>query len=98
MRPEDLELLEYMDGITKFSGEEAIERARQRLDETDYNLFSNNCESLINWALRDESVSYQVEDGVNAAVQVAVKVADKGADAVIVGLRSLVDGFTEKRE
>ncbi len=103
--PEDLELLEYLDGITKFSGEDAIERARQRLHETDYGLFCNNCECLVNWALRDEAVSYQAVHGAVASAQGAVQGAVRAyqqqgtvASALYGAMVGIVGGYIDHRE
>jgi len=45
----------------RFDGTEVISRARSRLGEDRYRLFSNNCEHFCEWCLRDEHRSYQVE-------------------------------------
>ena len=38
-----------------------IERARSRLGEKRYRLFSNNCEHFVEWCLHDVSRSFQAE-------------------------------------
>jgi hypothetical protein len=45
----------------RFDSAEVISRARSRLGEDRYRLFSNNCEHFCEWCLRDEHRSYQVE-------------------------------------
>jgi hypothetical protein len=45
----------------RFDSAEVISRARSRLGEDAYRLFSNNCEHFCEWCLRDEHRSYQVE-------------------------------------
>lgn len=38
----------------KFTGEEAVERAKKRLYERSYYIYSNNCEHFVNWCIDDE--------------------------------------------
>lgn len=45
----------------RFVGTEAVTRARSRLGENRYCLFSNNCEHFCSWCLSGESRSEQVE-------------------------------------
>lgn len=45
----------------QFSGPSAVERARSRLGENRYRLWSNNCEHLVEWALGGTPRSVQVE-------------------------------------
>ena len=42
-------------------GEEVIRRARSRVGENAYRLFSNNCEHFCEWCLYGQQRSYQVE-------------------------------------
>jgi len=44
-----------------FEAEEVIRRARSRLGEKRYRLFSNNCEHFVEWCLHDVSRSFQAE-------------------------------------
>jgi hypothetical protein len=44
-----------------FGPKEVIRRARSRVGEDHYRLFSNNCEHFCEWCLRGEHRSYQVE-------------------------------------
>lgn len=46
---------------SKFDGQEVIRRARSRLGEDGYRLWTNNCEHFCEWCLRGESRSYQIE-------------------------------------
>jgi hypothetical protein len=48
-------------GAPRFAPQEAIARARSRLGETAYRLFSNNCEHFCAWCLYGRSRSLQVE-------------------------------------
>jgi hypothetical protein len=46
---------------SRFDGTEVTNRARSRLGEDRYRPLSNNCEHFVEWCLRDEHRSYQVE-------------------------------------
>jgi hypothetical protein len=48
-------------GEACFHPEEAIRRARSRLGEKRYRLFSNNCEHFVEWCLHDVARSFQAE-------------------------------------
>jgi hypothetical protein len=45
----------------RYSPDEIVHRARSRLGENDYRLFTNNCEHFCNWCLSGVSRSPQVE-------------------------------------
>lgn len=45
----------------RFVGTAAVERARSRLGENDYRLFSNNCEHFAEWCISGASRSPQVD-------------------------------------
>jgi hypothetical protein len=45
----------------RFAGPAAVERARGRLGENRYRLWSNNCEHLVEWCLNGTPRSAQVE-------------------------------------
>jgi hypothetical protein len=45
----------------KFSGRDAVERARSRIGENRYRLLSNNCEHFTEWCIGGTSRSPQVE-------------------------------------
>jgi hypothetical protein len=49
------------DAPANFASDEVISRARSRVGENHYRLFSNNCEHFCEWCLRGEHRSYQVE-------------------------------------
>ena len=65
VKAEKVELLKYpeKDNLKLYSPDEAIKRARSRLDEKEYGLFQNNCECFVNWAITGQSISNQVESG-----------------------------------
>ena len=69
---EEIERVQYKAHVHVYSPQEAIRRARSRLDEQKFNTFSNNCESFVNWALTDHDVTDQ---GTEAAVGVGVGAA-----------------------
>jgi HRAS-like suppressor 3 len=45
----------------KYTGQAAVERARSRLGEDRYSIWSNNCEHLVEWAVGGVPRSAQVE-------------------------------------
>ena len=49
----------YKNDVSMVSVPEGISRARSRLSETDYNIFNNNCESFVNWAVTNRNVMDQ---------------------------------------
>ena len=67
-----IELLEYPEQTEQFPSDKAIERARGRLGEEKYNIFNNNCECFVNWAITDKAISIQSEVGSVAAISGAV--------------------------
>ncbi|CAG9174776.1 hypothetical protein LMG23992_02783 [Cupriavidus laharis] len=50
-----------LEPCARFVGIETVARARSRLGENRYRLFSNNCEHFCSWCLSGESRSEQVE-------------------------------------
>ena len=48
-----------------FDAEEVIRRARSRLGEKRYRLFSNNCEHFVEWCLHGVSRSFQAETALS---------------------------------
>ena len=65
VRTEKVELLEYPEqqGLSLFPPDEAIKRARSRLGEKEYQIFKNNCECFVNWAVTGIATSNQYESG-----------------------------------
>jgi Lecithin retinol acyltransferase len=51
-------------GLHGFERDEVVRRARGRLGEDRYNVFTNNCEHFCEWCVRDEHRSYQVDAGI----------------------------------
>jgi hypothetical protein len=49
-------------GEPRFDGTEVTRRARSRLGEDRYRVFSNNCEHFCEWCLRDQHRSDQIEN------------------------------------
>src|SRR5262249_7163139 len=45
----------------KFTGNDVVERARSRMGENRYRLFSNNCEHFAEWCIGGRSHSQQVD-------------------------------------
>ena len=55
-----------------YSGQEAIDRALERTDESSYNLLVNNCESFCTWVKVNNNRSSQAEVGMSLAAGAAV--------------------------
>ncbi len=73
-----VELLEYPEGMAKYKGYAAIERGRDKISERKYNVFNNNCESLINWIITDNNQTNQGDiatAGVGVGLAVGVVAA-----------------------
>jgi HRAS-like suppressor 3 len=49
------------DVAPKFEGREVARRARSRIGEANYRLFTNNCEHFCEWCLRGQHRSYQID-------------------------------------
>jgi len=47
--------------VARFAGALAVERARARLGEDRYGIWSNNCEHFVEWCLHGTARSAQVE-------------------------------------
>lgn len=56
-------------GYHLYSHKETVERALSRLGETDYSLFSNNCEHFAIWCRTGLSMSKQVEEFLREIVR-----------------------------
>ncbi|WP_390622910.1 lecithin retinol acyltransferase family protein [Ralstonia syzygii] len=53
---------------------DSVQRARQRIGETEYNLVFNNCEHFVTWCIEDEHTSEQVNTVFRTAGQAAAAV------------------------
>jgi Lecithin retinol acyltransferase len=58
--------------VSRFAAEEVRDRARSRLGESCYRLFTNNCEHFCEWCIGGEPRSYQVEGLLSPFVMRAV--------------------------
>lgn len=67
---------DFSDGATIYTEEHpnrrhnrrgSVERARERIGETDYNLVFNNCEHFVSWCIEGEHSSEQVNEAVHKA-------------------------------
>ena len=77
-----LEVLTYTPPSEQLhSTDEAIEHARTRLGEMEYNVFFNNCESFVNWALTSNEKSSQ---GSRATAE-TIKILSAGRSGAAVG-------------
>jgi hypothetical protein len=51
------------------SREEVVRRARERLGENRYRLFTNNCEHFCEWCIRGQPRSYQVDEMIGSCLR-----------------------------
>ncbi|GHU75070.1 hypothetical protein FACS189461_0600 [Spirochaetia bacterium] len=57
----DIKIRKLADTKSPFTASEVIERARERLGETEYDLARNNCEHLANYCQTEENRSDQID-------------------------------------
>lgn len=72
-----------------FSNQEIVARARERLGETDYNLFYNNCETFVNNCIYNVKTSQQTGAVLKTVVHGSIKIIGKSNLAI-----SIVTGVT----
>ncbi len=101
-----IELLEYPGNVKCFSAEKSIQRAKQKLGEKKYSVISNNCESFVNWAITDQAVSKQIQEGLLGTAAGFVAGAARGyfkeggnwSTAVKEGTTGASNAFSRYRE
>ena len=71
LKPEDITVLDY---DCAYTGQEAIDRARQHIGE-DFNLLWSNCEHFVTEMRTGTAQSIQVQDAVEVAVGIGVTLA-----------------------
>ena len=76
------------DSDKSYTGQEAIDRALERTDESSYNLLFNNCESFCTWVKVNKNKSSQAEVGMGLAVGAAA--VGTVAVGTVAGLSFLV--------
>ena len=69
-----------------FTISKAVERARSRLGENVYCLFSNNCEHFVNWCIEGDHASAQVDKGTAVAGPSVGTIVGIGARAGVSAL------------
>ena len=57
---DDYFVLNFKDSI-KFTPDETVKRAKERLGDKYYNLLQNNCEHFVIWCKTDNAESYQID-------------------------------------
>jgi hypothetical protein len=67
----------------KYRGEKAVNRAKSRLGEKNYDLFNNNCEQLINWAIDNDHLSQQVDNIIPPTTVAQMLLNGTGAVATV---------------
>jgi hypothetical protein len=70
----------------RYTGAAAVLRARSRLGENLYNLFSCNCEHFAEWVIHDRHLSQQVEVGAGLGSAGMTAAAGKAAIAAVPAL------------
>lgn len=75
-----------------FKCREIVARAKSRLNEDDYSLFSNNCEHFARWCIFDQAHSEQVELAKNIGVSTLGVVLAVGLG---YGVKKWVEGDLE---
>lgn len=86
-----VELLRYSSNDALYTGVHAVRRAQSRLREREYNLFSNNCETFINWVITNKGESGQADMAKAGLTALGVGV---GIAAVGVGVAALFGAFS----
>lgn len=82
----DVIIAEYSESERKYSRSKSVERARSRIGEDGYNLFSNNCEHFVVWCITGDAKSKQVSSAKKFSAAVALRyVGVAGASTVVVG-------------
>ena len=64
-----------------YGRKESVERASQRLGESDYNLVLNNCEQFVAWCIMGIGYSEQLNDVVSAAIQTSALIESQTTQA-----------------
>ncbi len=81
----NIQVLGYSVGVALYTGMDAVERAQTKLGEAKYNIFFNNCESFVNWAITDKAHTNQGDIALGAGIVLTVGVVG-AAVAGLVGL------------
>ena len=74
----------------KHSGEDSVKRARSRIGENLYSLYSNNCEHFVNWCIDGDHRSNQIDRGTAATSSVLSMGASVASRAVVASAGSVV--------
>ena len=64
-----------------YGRKESVERASQRLGESDYNLVLNNCEQFVAWCIMGIGYSEQLNDVVSTAIQTSALIESQTTQA-----------------
>ncbi|MAD45389.1 MAG: hypothetical protein CMH98_10315 [Oceanospirillaceae bacterium] len=73
----------------KVTKEEAVKRAKRRLGEDAYYLFSNNCEHFVNWCIDKNHHSQQVDIGTSAGTVPGAATLGTAGRAVVAATGSV---------
>jgi len=70
----------YADIKAKYSRIDTVKRAKSRLNEDLYDLFSNNCEHFSHWCVTGESQSYQISQIYILPLKLPLVILNKAVD------------------
>lgn len=81
-----------------YGRKESVERASQRLGESDYNLVLNNCEQFVAWCIMGIGYSEQINTVVSTAIQTKALMDTQGVQAVAsyVAQSSIADNTAQQ--
>jgi len=77
----------------KFTGEEIVRRAKTRLGEDKYNIFTNNCEHFATWATQDVEASSEISTLVGKFLDFAIMIKRSPVGVFIVIVKGVLDSF-----
>ena len=77
--------------------EETVNRARERIGETSYNLWTNNCEHFAIWCKTGISESHQIEDVLNAMAETSRQIRE-GLQAGLDAAADFAEDVTKRIE
>ena len=83
-----------------YTPEETVIRARERIGETQYSLWTNNCEHFAIWCKTGISESHQIEDLLNAMAETGRQIREglRAGLAAAADLAEEVGKRIEERE
>jgi hypothetical protein len=74
----------------KYDGSSIVRRARSRIGESSYCVFSNNCEHFCEWCINDDHNSGQIDNGTAIVSSTGTSVAGLAARGIVAASGSVV--------